>query len=65
VDFAERRWGGIRAAGSALFRFFGTFGLLFQADHPSQPGPNKPGQVTGFLPGASRRDGRMSTTIKT
>jgi hypothetical protein len=30
-----------------LFPFFGIFGLPFQADYPSQPGPKSPGQVKG------------------
>jgi hypothetical protein len=35
---------------SALFRFFGIFGLPFQANSLSQPGPKTPGQVTSEAP---------------
>jgi len=28
-----------------LFRFFGIFGLPFQAEYLNQPGPKTPGQV--------------------
>lgn len=40
VDLAQ-----LRDRCSALFRFFGVFGLPFQADYLSQPGPETHGQV--------------------
>jgi hypothetical protein len=49
LDFMERCWGGMRAAVSALYRFFGILVFPFQADYLSQPGPKTPGQVTSVL----------------
>jgi hypothetical protein len=37
-----------------LFRFFGIFGLPFQADYLNQPGPKTPGQVNGALRSLTR-----------
>jgi ABC-type antimicrobial peptide transport system permease subunit len=47
TDTTYHRWRSFVTACSALFRFFGIFGLPFQADYLSQPSPKTPGQVRG------------------